>query len=504
MKRHNILFRFAADIFLALLSVGVVACNDDSESIDKSEIVSVESVAVNAFSLEANARVLSGLDSVFFSVDLEHGVIFNADSLPKGTDVSALVAKITYPSSVSSAIVEMNGGSKRTGTINYLDNPTDTIDFSGQVTLRLATGSGLEKSYRLKVNVHNSNPDSLIWDKIAYSTIPSRLSAPKAQKTIAFNGGTLCMIEERDGSYTRAFLQEKASEWQKSIWNTTFLPRLSSLTAVGQSLYILSADGTLMSSSDGVSWISTSQTWHSIIGPYDSALLGIKIADGKYWHTSYPDTTTDTELEQGFPISGFSNSGSFTSVWAAEPTTFIVGGTDAAGKKVAATWAYDGSRWANISNRPLAPLQNASIFPYYSFRNSASGAWSQNEYSVWLALGGTAKDGSLNKSVFISYDNGVNWEKAPQLLQLPDYINALNSPDILVASIPMRADLADNWKSTVSARPTGARITYSIDGNTIHWECPYVYFYGGTDAAGVLNDKIWRGVLARLSFAPLF
>ena len=158
------------------MAFGASSCNEKSDEPD--ENLATSSVAVNAFTLEANSKVLARLDSVFFSIDLEHGVIFNADSLPKGTDVRALVAKITYPGSVTSATIEMQGGEHREGSFSYSQTPTDTIDFTGRVTLKLQGADGLEKSYRLKVNVHKMTPDSLMWDKIAVSTLPSRNPAP--------------------------------------------------------------------------------------------------------------------------------------------------------------------------------------------------------------------------------------------------------------------------------------------------------------------------------------
>lgn len=48
-------------------------------------------MAVTAFSLNDNKKVLDSLSNVFFSIDLVSANIFNADSLPYGTNVSRLV-----------------------------------------------------------------------------------------------------------------------------------------------------------------------------------------------------------------------------------------------------------------------------------------------------------------------------------------------------------------------------------------------------------------------------
>ena len=88
---------------LALLVVTAVSCNS-KEKDDESEIVVTPAiVAIKNFKLNANDSVLAKLDSVFFSIDLNTGVIFNADSLPKGTNVSKLVATITFANTMSKA-----------------------------------------------------------------------------------------------------------------------------------------------------------------------------------------------------------------------------------------------------------------------------------------------------------------------------------------------------------------------------------------------------------------
>lgn len=129
------------------------ACN--AEKSDEPAYEPALSVAVQGFSLTANSKVMANLDSVFFSIDLDHAVIFNADSLPVGTNINKLVPKITFPAAVSKAEIKMSGGTTRTGIVNYKTSPTDSIDFTGDVTLTLSTEDGaLSKTYTLKVNVH--------------------------------------------------------------------------------------------------------------------------------------------------------------------------------------------------------------------------------------------------------------------------------------------------------------------------------------------------------------
>ena len=78
-----------------LAAMGFAGCNSEKEDI---ATVSYSSVAVEGFSLAADDSVLANLDSVFFTIDLNNALIFNADSLPVGTDVSKLVVKVNTTS----------------------------------------------------------------------------------------------------------------------------------------------------------------------------------------------------------------------------------------------------------------------------------------------------------------------------------------------------------------------------------------------------------------------
>ena len=168
------------------LALSAVACNSDSDDSGQSGYVEPTDVAVTGFKLKADSKILSGLDTVFFSIDLERGLIYNADSLPKGTRVTDLIPVITYSNYISSAILTMEGGQKRQGEVNYKTDPNDSIDFTGKVSLTLTSSAGNRYSYDVKVNVHRTEPDSLTWGETAVSKLPARTEHPAAQRTVQF------------------------------------------------------------------------------------------------------------------------------------------------------------------------------------------------------------------------------------------------------------------------------------------------------------------------------
>lgn len=491
----------------AIASLCVTACNkDDDVTSGTDNYVASESVAVTAFSLSADLRVMKNLDSVYFSIDLEHGVIFNADSLPKGTPVTKLIPKITYPSSVKTASITMSGGENRTGTVNYLANPTDTIDFTGDVTLTLGTANNaVTKTYTLKVNVHKEDPDTLYWDRLALSSLPSRLINPAAQKTVNYlDGGALCMVEESDGSYTVAVAEDIfKAQWTKEAVTLGFTPEIRTLRSdASGTLYILSTTGELYTSTDTTTWTQAASGWNEVIGMYGQTLLGIAGTAGAQTMVSYPSgNIAEMALPQDFPQYGFSEPIEFTNRWTPYPTIVIVGGYPYPSDGNSAVWGFDGTTWTNLAEKSLPALEGLAVVDYYSYLSSDSNSLLR-EFEVYLAFGGRLSDGTTNRTVYVSYDHGINWFEAQNYLQLPPEIATGYQLDALAIGTPMQSNLSDRWR--LVKKDGRSRLPFQVDGDVIKWECPYIFLFGGLDQKNVLNSEIRSGVLQRLTFVPLF
>lgn len=457
--------------------------------------MTTESVAITNFSLTADIKIMKNLDSVFFSIDLEHGVVFNADSLPRGTNVTKLVPKISYPSTVTSAVLEMAGGTHREGTVDYHTNSSDTIDFTGDVTLTLKAGENISKVYYLKVNVHKEDPDTVYWDHLGSMALPSRLPNPKAQKTVAYGKGVLCLIQENDGTFTSSISADVfAGSWNKNAVSFPAAPVVPSLTSDGSRLYVLDNNGDLLSSEDGTSWQTVSNGWKQIIGMYGDAVVGIK----GFQMISYPDGAVPSlTMPDEFPVSGYSNPIVFSNRWSTDSTIVIFGGVTSSGKVSSASWAFDGSQWVDIADRQLPPLEGLSVVDYYSYLNSASNGLLK-EFEAYLAFGGRDAFGNVNDKVYITYDNGINWQLAQAYMQLPENVEAGYMVDAITLGTSMQSNLSDRWS-------VKRRLPFNIDGDVISWECPYIFLFGGYGADMIsLNSRIRSGVLQRLTFAPLF
>ena len=161
-------------ILLALAMVtmslpALLSCNKDKDEDDStySYSTSQQTTLVTGFALQADAEVLASLDSVHFTVDYDNGLIYNADSLPKGTDITKLKVTVQFLNGVQSAVFSITGATVQPDTtITYTSSMSKTLDFTGKTVLTVTSSDGSQvKDYDVKVLVHKENPDTLVWPK---------------------------------------------------------------------------------------------------------------------------------------------------------------------------------------------------------------------------------------------------------------------------------------------------------------------------------------------------
>ena len=489
--------------FVAIFAVLAIACNSKSDDDENDIAVTPALVAVKNFSLNANKDVLANLDSVFFSIDLKNGVIFNADSLPKGTNVSKLVPSIVFANTMTKAELSFITEDETT-TSNYLSNPSDTIDFTYPVTLAVTAQDGINSfTYTIKVNVHQQDPDTIVWTNLEFSSLPSRNPRPVAQKTIQREDVTYCLIEEYDGSYTLSSTSNLyEGEWEKENFEPGFMPAVESFTATADSFYLTDVNGELYTTLNLKDWTDTSEKWLTILGAYGQTVLGIKQSGDIFLHTQDPlqEGFEEKEVSEGFPVTNSTSLGVIESEWADKPLAILACGLTGDGVLSSDVWCYDGSEWAIINENVLPALDTPMLTRYVVYRSTPQ-VFHKKEFDVWLLFGGINTDGDMNRRMFMSYDNGVHWALAPSGMQLPEMFPTLSGASLIVADYPLSADLADAWTSMT----LGTRSSYTIDGTEITWMCPYMYIFGGYYPApnNSLNTNIYRGVLERLKFTPI-
>lgn len=500
--------RFSAFcLIIAVAATGFTACNASSDDVIEEQLPS--SVLVKDFYISQDDDVLENLDKVFFSIDLNTLNIFNADSLPYGTDVHALIPKITT-GGVSALEIVVPRGNQNDTTYNYLTNPTDSIDFTnGPVTLKLTSiDETVTVSYTVRVNVHKIKSDSLAWGDAAYSKLPTSLAGVTEQHTVRHDGKAYCLTTDGRNYCMAVAANPGEGSWQTSAVNFSFTPFVSTLRSTSDALYILADNHDLYKSTDGgINWSATSYTFDYLIGGYGSDLIGT-VQNGSQW--SIVTTSGDSrQAPADFPVSGMSVPIEYTFPMSDAHQFTVVGGRTATGDLTAASWGFDGKEWACLSDRKLPyPMENVMVAPYFIF--------SENDYfvatksSIFVAFGGLLADGTCNDTTYISYNYGMSWSKASEEMQLPREVPAMQGAQALVFPKELSSRSAMSQWTPMATRPVPSSwmpVSGSLSGRAsteiTSWECPYIYVFGGMNPDYELYDTVWRGVINRFTFKPI-
>ena len=507
--------RYPIYLLLGILIASVsFSCNDDDDDNLMTDSL-ISSTAVSSFALEANDEVLENLDTVFFTIDLGKAEIYNADSLPMGTDVSGLAIDMEYVA-CSSAEFHVTGGKVMKDT-TFVYSSGDSIDFTGDVKFTIVSQDlTAKRTYTIKVNVHQVEPDSLYWSRVARRDLPCYTTSPKSQKTVQYKGKLYCLVNDVN-SYVLSTTEHPAdNQWEKTRVQFPFVPKNESFTATDDALYILDENNALYKSADGFTWESCGETWYNIVGSYDNRLLGLVNENGVYKHVEYPASEgfVSTEIQKGFPVSGMSQMVTLTSKWAVTDQKVMIGGVTAEGKYIGDMWGYDGKNWSLISHDGLPGIKDVTLIQY-RYTYFYAGEWILYDYPALIAVGGVFYDGDLNGFVYLSTDNGINWGDGPESLQMPEYIEPFAGAQAYVYTstltdarsaydgwieMPAAKMPASYWNSEEAHALYRSRVTVAPTS----WECPYIYLFGGTTVDGYLYNNIWRGVINRLTFKPLY
>ncbi len=467
------------------------------------------SVAVYSFKLAKDDSVLANLDTVFFSIDLVKGEIFNADSMPYGTCTERLVPVIRLLDGVSRCELTSVDAEGKETVHNYVTNSTDTVDFSnGPVKLSIVSPDGLtSKDYQIKVNVHKVKSDSLVWTRTAMRSLPSNIASPVAQRTVQLGKTLYCLTASASAASIATTDDPGADDWTVRSVALPAGADVSTFAADGNSLYIL-ASGCLYSSADGgLSWTDTGCRWNSIYGAYADNLMGAK-KDANVWTVEQYPSGASFALPAGMPVSGVSVPLAFDFDMSVAPQMLFVGGVKADGTLSADTWAFDGTNFACLSNKALPKgLKNMSLVSFYTFRTNS--IFITKRYSVLMAFGGN--DGTANnRKVYISNDYGMTWAEGESLIQLPEQIPAMQNAQAYSYSSVLHARSSVWQEFETSALIPGTAVLMPLElplsratEPITEWDCPFIYLFGGEKADGTLYNTIWRGTINRMMFKPL-
>ena len=504
---------FLSLVFVGVLMCGITACKSDEDA----DVIytSYANTMVKTFSMSADIDVLTNLAYRYFTIDLVNGLIYNPDSFPYGTDISALVPDITFasPSSVEITVLDKSDGSLLK-TIDYLENENDSIDFNNDVKMKVVAADGVTtQNYRIEVRVHQVQADSLLWATLGKHTLPTEIANPLMQKTVAFDGKAYCFTT--DGiSYNVGVSSAPSSSWTVSSF-TPVVDTLSIVSIIASSDTLFALCGTpdaegnqqLCRSIDGLSWtVVPDAKFSSLIGMWNDRLAGVVATSAGYSHAVYEKGVYEVgeAIEAAFPVSGYSNTVAYRDTSYGTSQVYFFGGRCADDSYSGHIWAYDGERWAAISDVGLvggagasvSPREGALFFSYYKDEyDAASDYFTRKTY--YYILGGRDASGIRNDLYYTNTIGGY-WEHAAQ--GTPLYVSNMGFTPRAFAS----AYICEEMQSTPSLAlsswtwaetPYLSRITRSSDEPV-----PYIYVFGGYDSRNTFLDEICRGVILRFNF----
>lgn len=495
-------------IIAALMSVMAASCKSDPvPGTDTEE----KSVQVKKFNLADDYQVLDSLENVFFTIDLKDARIFNADSLPYGTRIDRLIPEITVVSSASLVEIQIPRPNMKDTVYNYNEHSTDSVDFSnGPVHLRVVSqGSLVERTYEIKVNVHQVKPDTIAWSSIATAPLPTSFGRIDGQKVVELGGRYYCFTSSEGKYCLSATSNPSNASWESEEIELPFAADANTLAVADGRFFLLDSDGNLRSSDSGMaSWTETGCVWRGIYGAYGTELIGCAESNGAWTIEMYPSGTS-TQMPDGFPVKGTSAPQTFTSEMAFSPQMMMVGGVDAAGRYVNGAWGYDGREWAMISHRPLPEGYDGMCLVAYDLFNVPNTTWRPKKYPALLAFGGMNENG-MNRTVYTSSDWGMTWRKGSDLIQLPADLEVCAGSSAIVYSTIMRDSRSQQGWTPLPVRrlyPHCAPVPWlasRVEKPVTEWECPAIYVYGGRDENGRQIAKAWRGQLIRYTFLPQY
>lgn len=192
---------------------------------------------------------VTGSDYKFY-IDQAARMIYNADSLPQGTDAEHVICNVSSKNAGIIVIKDIDSD-----TLRYYSS-SDSVDFSSPREFQVYSTSGkTHRSYTVSINVHKEDPDSFRWNAVGTC---DRFASMKGMKAVEF--GDKVMVYGSDGNSTSVYSTNAGdgSSWTAGTMNVGLdADAWKNIVVHGNVIFTLSG-GELLVSADGINWQSGS------------------------------------------------------------------------------------------------------------------------------------------------------------------------------------------------------------------------------------------------------
>ena len=474
--------------FKFILLIGIIITFSSCNWLDANDAEVSSNPYFVSLTFAANDSV-PGLEDAAFTLEwddqLGDSVIVNLDSLPYQTDITKVIPTFNFYSSAGAYVYLADTLGLGTISDTIVLSGKDTLNFERVVKIRnIAADETTEKTYPIKVNVHQVEPELYVWNKIADNIYSHSGSL---QKAVYFNNQIFLYVSTSVKNYL--YSSTDGVIWTDQTNAFKNLPLNSMIRVIVEfknKLYLLSDDDKLYSTSDGYEWMSENgdisdsnykfqtllfelngKLWSIMKSDVDNAYRFANSGDGKTW-------VVYGQIPANFPVGDFSAL-SFTSR-TKKPKALIAGGYTASGQLLNNIWSTEnGTYWVDFSteNTTLGSLSGATVIPYND---------------KLLLFGGLDSDGYVVENPYMeSIDEGLSWSVPDTLYNRLRQVNISSSGDTTYIDYQPRA-----YQSVLNVV-----IEHPAEDYTDY----FIYLIGGVNPreSKVYKD-VWVGKLNKLSF----
>lgn len=468
-------------VLFAATSIMTSCLDNDVEQITYTSETSITGFSLGTLNIDRMGKDKNGLDSPYvdtldcsnypFTIDQINRTITNKDSLPVGTHIDKVITSITYDAG-------MLGYTPKGSDHDTIWTSTDSIDFTDPVEFRVYAYSGVEgKPYKVTINVHKQEPDTISWKKFDNSFSAGSLSE---QKAVYANGKVYVFGKNGNGTHIEFsdVSNDNPNSWTPVATNITNIDTYSATAWVGNIYFLAGTNKQLYKldvNSNDVTPVGT-ETFGMLIGGNDTKEELYAVINGVSHTYKNGVWTEDANPFTLFPAGKPFFSNTTTASYNSDITTTIAlcnnpGTTDNDTTTLVFNRMSSDNKWEKrIQNLPLPNLENVTMI-YYDGK--------------LYAFGGGYGEIKPFSQFYCSTDNGLCWRPVTECMAFPAEVPDAENPNREYINFP---DLYDTHHGNYSCAVTPKLESETSRGNFIWivWE----------------DGSICRGRINRLGFTP--
>lgn len=421
------------------------------------------------FSSDATIHAF-GIDTIHgkhykFTIDQLNRLIYNRDSLPVGSDTiidRILIDTMTVTGWITSG--------SPTDTVFVMSDSVDlrpAMNNDAGMLFKAHAADGVTvREYKLKVNVHLQDPDSLVWtDMQKRGNIFSNTINLGQQKAVVL-GDELFVYTSNSTAYKTSTAPDKYNWSEVYVSNLPSDVKLTSAVEYNNTLYMVTKSKRVFSSTNGAAWTEVTTLGDNVIvliNGFSDRLSGIVeingkqyfniCKDGKNWEAeNTADNLTLEEVPAGFPTENISTTQTNTGNGVEK---VVLAGMPLANEKETIPWfSLDGKGWASLANTVYDTYCPGMVNPAIMYYGD-----------MFYCFGGELD--AIYNSI-----TGIAWSKTETKFLLPQEFKGKGAYSIIV-------------------EPTKDKTVAPADKRDFIW-----VIFGGNGT----KNEVWRGRLNRLGF----